>query len=168
MPELSIIIPARNEELGLAATIDRIEAVVDIDYEIVVVNDHSTDRTKEVALALAEKYKNIRVVDNLGQGSFVNALLRGIKNIKAPFFVPVMADLCDDSRTINEMYARIKQGYDIVAGSRYMSGGERLGGSSLKAFFSNFVGNTLYFLIGIPTHDISNAFKMCRREVFPV
>ena len=165
MPELSIIIPACNEELSLGLTVERLEEIVKVDYEIVVVNDHSTDKTQEVALALAKRYKNIRVVDNPERGSFVNALLCGIKNIKAPFFVPVMADLCDDPKTINEMYKRMKEGYDIVVGSRYMPGGERIGGSMLKASFSNFVGNTLHFLIGIPTQDIPNAFKMYRCSI---
>ena len=165
MPDLAIIIPACNEELSLGETIDKLEQTVRIDYEIVVVNDHSTDRTGEIARDLAGKYGNIRVIDNSGQGSFVNALLCGIRDIKAPFFVPVMADLCDDPQTINEMYQRIKEGYDIVVGSRYIPGGQRVGGSGLKAFFSNFVGNTLHFCIGIPTRDIPNAFKMYRRDI---
>lgn len=165
MPELTIIIPACNEELSLGQTVDRLQESVKLDYEIVIVNDHSTDKTKEAALALADKYKNIRVVDNLGPGSFVNALVRGIGNCKSDYFVPVMADLCDDPATINAMYARIREGYDIVVGSRYISGGERIGGSCWKAFFSNFVGNTLNCLIGIPTRDVPNAFKMYRRSI---
>lgn len=165
MPELSIIIPACNEESSLGVTVDKLEETVKADYEIVVVNDHSTDRTKEIALALAQRYRNIRVLDNAGSGSFVNALVCGIKNIDSPFFVPVMADLCDDPKTINAMYEKIKQGYDIVAGSRYMPGGERTGGSALKAFFSNFVGSSLYLCVGIPTRDIPNAFKMYRRDI---
>ena len=165
MPELTIIIPACNEELSLGQTVDRLEESVKLDYEIVIVNDHSTDRTKEAALALADRYKNIRVVDNPERASFVNALLCGIRNCQSPYFVPVMADLCDDPVTINAMQAKIRQGYDIVVGSRYISGGERIGGSVWKAFFSNFVGNTLNFLIGIPTRDVPNAFKMYRRGI---
>ena len=165
MPELTIIIPACNEELSLGQTVDRLQESVKLDYEIVIVNDHSTDKTKETALALAAKYKNIRVVDNQGAGSFVNALVCGIGNCQSPYFVPVMADLCDDPATINAMSAKIREGYDIVVGSRYISGGERIGGSAWKAFFSNFVGNTLYSLIGIPTRDVPNAFKMYRRGI---
>ena len=165
MPELTIIIPACNEELSLGRTVDRLEESVRLDYEIVVVNDHSTDRTKEAAMALADRYKNIRVVDNPERASFVNALLCGIRNCQSPYFVPVMADLCDDPVTINAMQAKIRQGYDIVVGSRYIAGGERIGGSLWKAFFSNFVGNTLNFLIGIPTRDVPNAFKMYRRAI---
>ncbi|MEK7578527.1 MAG: hypothetical protein AAB456_02315, partial [Patescibacteria group bacterium] len=59
----------------------------------------------------------------------------------------------------------LKEGYDIVVGSRYIAGGKRLGGSNLKAFFSKFMGKSLCFLIGIPAHDIPNAFKMYRTSI---
>lgn len=165
MAELTIIIPARNEKLSIAETIKKLVEQVKADYEILVVNDHSSDSTKEVVLRLAEQNKNIKVIDNESQPSFVNALSCGIKYIKTPFFVPVMADLCDEPQTINVMYEKIKDGYDIVVGSRYIAGGKRAGGSNLKAFFSRFMGRSLYFLIGIPTQDIPNAFKMYRRDI---
>ena len=77
MPELTIIIPACNEELSLGQTVDRLQESVKLDYEIVIVNDHSTDKTKETALALAAKYKNIRVVDNQGRGVLSTPLSAG-------------------------------------------------------------------------------------------
>ena len=165
MPKISIIIPARNEELSIADTIARLEETLRIDCEIVIVNDHSTDKTKEIAGSLAAKYKNIKVIDNQGPASFVDAFLCGLRNIDSPVFVPVMADLCDEPETINRMYEKINEGYDIVAGSRYMPGGQRMGGDYLKAFFSSFMGKTLHFLIGIPTYDIPNAFKMYRKTI---
>jgi len=63
------------------------------------------------------------------------------------------------------MFDRITEGYDVVCGSRYIKGGARLGGSKIKGFFSCFVGWSLRFLLGIPTHDIANAFKMYQRKV---
>ena len=68
MPELTIIIPACNEELSLGQTVDRLEQSVKLDYEIVIVNDHLQIGLKKRALILAERYKNIRVVDNSGPG----------------------------------------------------------------------------------------------------
>ncbi len=76
-----------------------------------------------------------------------------------------MADLCDNPQTINKMYGRSKEGFDIVCGSRYMKGGRKIGGHRLKSFFSRFVGISLYLLIGIPTQDISNSFKLYRKKV---
>jgi len=77
----------------------------------------------------------------------------------------VMGDLCDDIRTIKLMLEKINQGYDIVCGCRYASGGKRLGGSKFKGALSRLGGWTLNLILGIPTHDIANAFKMYRRKV---
>ncbi len=165
MPQLSIIIPARNEELNIISTVMKLEETVTVDFEIIIVDDHSTDDTKKTADDLAAKYANIRVVENQSTPSFVNALVCGINHVRSDIFVPVMADLCDDPETINKMYEKMNEGYDIVAGSRYMSTGKRMGGSIFKAFFSSFMGKSLFFLIGIPTRDIANAFKMYRKKI---
>lgn len=165
MAEFSIVVPACNEADTLEAALTKLENKVRGDYEIIVVDDHSLDKTKEIALKAAGRYNNITVVENKGQGSFVNAICCGIAHVKTAIFVPVMADLCDDPETINAMFEQIKQGYDIVVGSRYGKGGRRLGGSSLKAFLSRFMGISLHFLIGIPTYDIANAFKMYRKNI---
>jgi hypothetical protein len=63
------------------------------------------------------------------------------------------------------MFEKIKEGYDLVCGARYTKGGDRIGGSALKGFFSFLVGRTIAFLIKIPTCDIANAFKMYRKKV---
>jgi len=63
------------------------------------------------------------------------------------------------------MYAKIKEGYDVVCGSRYMPGGGRIGGSRLKSFLSSWAGKSLKWILSIPTHDIANSFKMYRKEV---
>lgn len=168
MADLSIIIPAHNEELSIARTVGELIDKVKVDFEILIVNDHSCDRTQGIAQELAKRYKNVQVIDNKEQPGFVNAFLCGLNKIDTHFFVPVMADLCDEPETINRMYKKIKEGYDIVAGSRYMAQGKRAGGPGLKAFFSYFMGKTLYLLIGIPTCDIPNAFKMYRTNVVKV
>jgi glycosyltransferase involved in cell wall biosynthesis len=58
-PQLSVIIPARNEEASLDTCLESLVSQTGIDFEIIVVNDHSTDRTREIA----ESFKNVRVID---------------------------------------------------------------------------------------------------------
>jgi len=162
---LSIIIPVHNEQENIVDLINRIENFLDIPYELVVINDHSTDSTKELVNKLSKQYNNIRQVENkLGQG-VGNALKTGFENIMTELIVPVMGDLCDDLSTIKKMLDKINEGYDIVCGSRYIKEGARLGGSKIKGFFSWFVGRSLHYLLGLPTYDIANAFKMFRRKV---
>jgi hypothetical protein len=64
------------------------------------------------------------------------------------------------------MYRKItEEGYDIVCGSRYMKGGCQKGGPKLKGFLSKIGGLSLHWLTEIPTHDISNSFKMYRKSI---
>jgi hypothetical protein len=57
------------------------------------------------------------------------------------------------------------QGYDIVCASRYMRGGQQIGGPWLKKLLSRLAGVSLHWLIGFPTHDATNAFRAYRRSV---
>ena len=86
-------------------------------------------------------------------------------SVKTDVVVPVMGDLCDDLMTIPLMLEKVKEGFDVVCGSRYIKGGSRIGGSKVKGFFSFFVGLTMSMFTGIPTRDVANAFKMYRKEV---
>ncbi|RKY30168.1 MAG: glycosyltransferase family 2 protein [Candidatus Omnitrophota bacterium] len=163
---LSIVIPAHNEAQNIAKVITSIERIVSVEHEVIIVDDHSTDSTAEVVKRMAADFKNIRLVGNDFNRGFANALRKGFACVESTMVVPVMADLCDDPHTINRMYElAYSGGYDIVCGSRYMKGGRKQGGPKLKTFFSRFVGLSLNMLIGIPTKDISNSFKLYRREV---
>jgi len=162
---LAIIVPAHNEEENIVDAIDKIEASLDIPHELIVVNDHSTDATAQLVHGLSGRYPNIRLVENLNEIGFANAIKTGFANNKSDTVVLVMADLCDDLHTIKDMYKKINEGFDIVCGARYIKGGARLGGSKIKGFFSCFVGWSLHYLLGVPAHDIANAFKMYRKNV---
>ncbi len=164
--KLSIVIPAHNEQENIAGVIDEIErSLHGIDYELLVVSDHSTDSTVELVGKLSQKYNNIRLVENKLDKGFANALKTGFTNVNADVVIPVMGDLCDDLSTIRIMLEKINQGYDVVCGARYVKGGARLGGSRLKGLLSSFAGSSLYYLLGVPTRDIANAFKMYRKKV---
>lgn len=128
-------------------------------------NDHSCDNTAGIVKRLAQEYKNIKLVENKFEKGFANAMITGFLNAGGDFVLPLMGDLCDDLSTIPLMISKIKDGYDVICGSRYISGGARLGGSRIKGFFSFFTGWSLFYLLGLPTHDIANAFKMYRKKV---
>lgn len=163
--KFSIIIPAHNEEGNIEQVIRRLEEAVHLEYEIVVVDDHSNDSTAEIVRRLALEYPNINLVSNHRDAGFANALKTGFEKTRSEIVVPVMADLCDDPNTINRMHEKAKEGFDIVCGSRYMKGGRKIGGPRLKSFFSRFVGISLHLITGIPMHDISNSFKLYRKKV---
>lgn len=162
---ISIVVPAHNEQENIAETINKIEDCQGIEHELIVVNDHSSDATPRIVSDLIARYPNLRLVHNTAEAGFANAVRAGLAQIKTGVVVPVMADLCDDLNILKDMLEKIKSGYDVVGGCRYIKGGARLGGSRLKGFLSCLGGRTINFLVGIPTHDIANAFKMYRKEV---
>ncbi|MFA5095964.1 MAG: glycosyltransferase family 2 protein [Candidatus Omnitrophota bacterium] len=163
--KLSVIIPAHNEEENIVNTIHRVEEALDFDFELIIVNDHSTDGTRGLVEGLFAEYPNLRIVENKGAGCFANAIRTGLCSIRTDLVVPVMGDLCDELASIKKMLAKIEEGYDIVCGSRYIKGGGGGGGSRLKGFLSSLAGWSIFYLLGLPTHDAANAFKMYRRKV---
>lgn len=162
--KLSIIIPANNEEEVIAHTIESIEREADLDYEIIVVNDHSIDNTVKVVEGLRKKYSNLRLIDNDREKGFANALRKGFSVTNSDLLIPVMADLCDDPGSIKQMYERALDGFDVVCGSRYINGGGKIGGPVLQSLFSKFVCLSLKYLLGLPISDASNSFKCYRKN----
>ncbi len=163
--KLSIIVPAHNEQDNIAEVIKKIEDSVYLEHELIIVNDHSSDDTANLVKGILETYPNVMLVENLSDKGFANAIKTGFANVKAELVVPVMGDLCDDLAAIEKMRAKIDEGYDVVCGARYIKGGSRVGGSKLKGFLSRGAGVSLRWLLGIPTSDITNAFKMYKKTV---
>jgi glycosyltransferase involved in cell wall biosynthesis len=163
--KLSIIVPAHNEEENIGQVIEQIEDRIKFPFELIVVNDHSADKTSEIVVGLTKKFNNIILIENKLTPGFANAVKTGLVSAKTEVVVPVMGDLCDDLGTIPLMFEKVKEGFGVVCGSRYIKGGERIGGSKVKGFFSFFVGLTMFMFTGIPTRDVANAFKMYRKEV---
>jgi glycosyltransferase involved in cell wall biosynthesis len=163
--DLSIIIPARNEEENIEETIHSIAKVLNnIPNEIIVVNDHSTDKTEETVKNISKKITSVRIIRNEKSPGFAHTLLSGFKSAKGDFVLPVMADGCDEPQTIPIMFEKAQEGYDMICGSRYMKKGGKCGGPKLQGLFSTFVGKSLYYIIRIPTRDVSNALKMYRKS----
>jgi dolichol-phosphate mannosyltransferase len=165
--KLYIVIPALNEEGSIAQTLDSIARACEaMPFEIIVVNDHSTDQTAQIVDAFATERGNARRVDNLGPGGFSNALSVGYNAAGDGMIVTMMADLCDDPTTLMPMYEKMVDGCDVVCGSRYMPGGGKENEESwLKGLLSRSVGLSLHWLTGLPTHDVTNAFKMYRSDL---
>ena len=162
---LSIVIPACNEEVVIEKTLCDLEEKLKIKHEVIVVNDHSTDGTAEIVKKIALKYKNIRLIFNYKSPGFTEALKTGFENVRYNIIVPIMADFSDDILSIGKMLEKINEGYDLICASRYMKGGNKLGGRVLQSCFSRLVCLSIYWLIKIPTHDVTNSFKMYRKEI---
>ena len=114
----------------------------------------------------AMNYPGVELIKNtLGRG-VLNAIRAGIAATTAEVVIITMADLSDNLRIAPRMVELIRdEGYDIVCASRYMRGGQQIGGPRLKKLLSRIAGVSLYWLTGLPTHDATNAFRAYRRSL---
>lgn len=162
---ISIIVPVYNEGSNITLFLQALKRAIRIKHEIIIVYDFDQDDTVPVAKKLQYKFSNIRLIkNNLGRG-LINACKIGFIKAKGNFIVVMPGDLADDPKAINNMYKLAKQGYDIVCGTRYSKGGKQLGGGLVKTVLSRIAGLTTPLLLGIPTSDLTNGFKMYRNSL---
>jgi dolichol-phosphate mannosyltransferase len=163
-PRVTVVIPAYNEGPDIEPVLDRLLESVTLSCEVLVVVDFPEDTTIPVVEAYnARSQPTVRaVVNDFGRGP-ANAIRYGIHVAQAPVVVVTMADGCDDPRQIDELTRLIERGVVVAAASRYMPGGQQVGGPMLKRFMSRTAGRTLYWFARIGTRDATNSFKAYRK-----
>jgi len=163
---INIVIPVYNEGENIRLTLDEIEGKVKTPHRIFIVYDFDEDNTIPVVTDYQRIIdSNVTLVKNRYGKGVLNAIRTGFENVEDGVILVVMADLSDDFDKVDEMFKKINEGYDVVCGSRYMKGGKQIGGPWVKKLLSRTAGITLRFLTGIPTHDITNSFKMYTKKV---
>lgn len=163
-PELAIVLPVYNEGEAVEPVLRAMAAGVTTPHELVVVYDFDGDTTVPVVARLAADIPGLRGLRNdLGRG-VLNAMKAGIAGTSAPYVLISMADGSDEPAIVDGMVALARSGADVVAASRYMTGGRQLGGPPLKRLMSRTAGLTLHWFAGVPTHDPTNNFKLYSRR----
>lgn len=165
---VSVVVPVLVAEPKLAATLQRLRAACSsLDVEILIVVD-VPDAGKEgearAAVGSAVEPADAGVIYRLGRSGFGGALREGFSAASGDVVIPVMADDSDELETIPMMVKLIGDGYDVVAGSRYMEGG-RIVGNTPKQRISRLYSGLMRAVGALPIHDVSNSFKAYRREV---
>lgn len=162
---LDIIIPVYNEGENILKTIAAIRSKIKTPYRIFIIYDFDEDNTLPAIRTMPDA-QGICLVKNKHGSGVLNAVKTGFDTAgEHSAILVVMADLSDDLAKADEMFGKICEGYDIVCGSRYMAGGKQVGGPKFKGFLSRMAGLSLHYLIGIPTHDITNSFKLYSKKV---
>ncbi len=164
--KISIILPVYHEEKNILKVLKKIAKSVKTPNEILVIYDSASDPTFPVVKKYKKLHKEIQLIkNNTGSGRGVmNAIKTGFVSAKGEAIVVVMADLSDDISQIDTMYKYIQKGFSVVCASRFMKEGKKIGGTFLKNFLSKFADISLHFLLGIPTHDSTNAYKMYSKD----
>jgi dolichol-phosphate mannosyltransferase len=159
---LSIVIPAFNEDSNIIKILERINRLEIDSKEILVIVDSKDDTTFKVEEVIS-KFNARLLIQNLGKGP-ANAIQYGLLNSTGNCIVVMMADGSDNPEQIPEMLSLIDRGVAVVAASRYMPGGQQVGGPRIKKFLSRLAGKILFYVAGVGTLDPTNSYKAYSRE----
>jgi dolichol-phosphate mannosyltransferase len=166
--KLSVVIPAHNEGDCVAETVRSTAAALEaegIEYEMLVVDDASSDDTAAIVARLAERDEHVRCLTSPYRNGFGFAVRAGLEAFSGDAVAIMMADGSDDPRDLVAYYRLLEAGYDCAFGSRFVRGGEVSGYPRLKLVINRIVNLGIRFLFGHGYNDTTNAFKAYRREV---
>ena len=165
---LSVVIPAHNEGGSIHHTVESIAGELEraeIDYEIVLVDDASTDDTAAVAGALAADNPRVHYHLSHNPRGFGFAVRAGLDLFEGDVVAIVMADGSDAPQDIVRCYEAIQEGYDCAFGSRFVRGAHVYDYPKIKLALNRIVNSAIRMLFRSGYNDTTNAFKMYRREV---
>jgi len=162
--DASIVIPCFNEAENILRTLDLLDDLSGISFEVLIVVDHMGDSTIPIVENRHHDSEKVRtLVQDYGRGP-ANAIRYGIDSALSDCVVVTMADGSDDVRAIPELINLVNRGVAVACASRYMSGGQQIGGPRLKKFLSKFAGKILFVFAGVGTHDPTNSFKAYSKD----
>ena len=161
---LSIVVPVFNEEDNLPLLYEKINSelskLVELEYEVILVDDGSQDKSPEILASLAAHDQRIRVIffrRNFGQTAAMSA---GFKHARGDVVIPMDADLQNDPVDIARLIKKVNEGYDVVSGHR-----QRRQDKFLSRVLPSMIANRLIsWVSGVPLKDYGCTLKAYRRE----
>lgn len=162
-PDLSVVVPVFDEEENLALFVEAVEdALKGLQrWELIIVDDGSSDATAGIALACAARNPRVRLVSLARRCGQSIAMQAGFDSARAPVLVTLDGDLQNDPRDIPRLVAELKEGYDLVVGFR-----EKRRDPLLSRRLPSWAANRLLALItGVRVRDNGCSLKAYRREL---
>ena len=166
--KLSVLMPARNEEECIGSTVAAVTDALSIEsipHEVIVVDDNSSDRTPMVVEEMMANNPVIRLIHNSPPNGYGLAVRKGLESCTGDVVAVFMADASDNPGDLIQFYKKLGQGFDCVFGTRWSKGGKAHDYPVIKHVLNRLANNFIRILAGISYDDMTNAFKMYRREV---
>lgn len=161
--DLSLVIPLLNEEESLKLLMDKIRGTLssmNLTYEVIFIDDGSTDGSMQVLEELHAAYDEVHVIQfrrNFGKAAAYTA---AFEQVRGTFVITMDADLQDDPDEIPSLLAKLEEGYDLVSGWKKKRFDPM--GKTLPSKFFNWVTGRVS---GIKIHDFNCGLKAYRKEV---
>ena len=163
---LSIIVPVRNESNIIRDVFDYFYInIKNIEYEVLIINDFSTDDTLEKAKNLIKNYENFRVLDNKKKG-LGGAISLGIRSASGNNVAIMMADNSDDVNDLIEYNNLMKSGeFDAILGSRFLKNSKVKEYPIRKLILNRIFNFFVSIIFWNKYNDYTNAFKIYKKSV---
>lgn len=163
MVKISVIIPAKNEEENLARVLkdlyNTIPLLKDYEFEVICVDDHSTDKTAEIAQSFGAT-----VINNPSKSGKGLALRAGFQKATGDILVMMDADYSHRPEELPVFFDALKDGIGLVIGSRVIGGSDEY--TNIRALGNVFLSAALGLCTGRYLSDALNGYKAFRREIF--
>ncbi|MGI8959995.1 MAG: glycosyltransferase [Bryobacteraceae bacterium] len=163
---VSIVIPCRNEEMNVRPLVERILGLFDdYVYEIILVDDGSTDRTREVMAELAAQDSRVKPLHRQPPNGVGRAIAEGLAKASGPFILTMDCDFQHLLPEFRDLFDKIAEGYDVVIGSRFSRHSVLLNYPFLKILANRAFHTLAAVFLGRRIRDVTNNLKIMRREV---
>ena len=163
-PVLSVVVPVYNEEEVLAESYRRLTAAIAAigePYELIFINDGSRDKTPAILSALCESDSHVRVLDFSRNFGHQPAITAGMDYAQGNAIVVIDADLQDPPEVIAKMFAKWREGFDVVYGKRLKRDGESL----FKKLSAKIYYRLLYSMTSVEMPVDTGDFRLIDRKV---
>lgn len=161
---LSIIIPAFNEQDRISATLHDIRDYLEgkqYKYEVLVVNDGSTDRTSEVVKTVLPHMANLRIIDNETNHGKGKVVRQGMLSANGRWRLFMDADNSTNVQSLEKLLPFGEQGYDVVVGSRRVSGAKiKVKQNWLRDLLGGVFRMLVALIVPVGVKDTQNGFKL--------
>ena len=166
--KFSVVIPARDEAESIGPTLDALRERLGrehVDYELVVVDDGSSDATPDRVTDRVTVDPRVRLIRNTAAHGFGHAVRCGLDAFTGDAVAVVMADGSDSPDDLVRYFYVLRDRAECAFGSRFMPGSEVVGYPRFKLLLNRIFNWGLKLLFGLPYNDVTNAFKAYRANV---
>jgi dolichol-phosphate mannosyltransferase len=166
--ELTVVVPTFNERDNIDPLLWRLERALEgISWEVIFVDDDSSDGTADFVRAVARINARVRIIHRIGRRGLSSACVEGVLSSSSPYFAVIDADMQHDETLLPRMLARLKQdGLDIIVGSRYVEGGGLGSWDQKRQLMSRFANKAARLVLKADLWDPMSGFFLMERQAF--